>query len=553
MKIIRFLFGYSRWRVTLAVLGSVVAGLGNVGLVALINFALGPHGYPLGLLAAAFVGLALLLTVGRAISSLILTGLTQNAVLDMRMQMSRKILTAPLRQLEELGAPRLMATLNGDISSIINGLLTFPNLCLQVTMLVGCLAYLIWLSWVLFLGVTAFLVVGVTSYMLGQRIARRYLSEAREQHDVLFKHFRAMTEGAKELKLHRRRRETFFDHALRPTAVTLRQLVVRSNLVFTAAGSWGQLLFYMLIGFVLLGVPAIRPVAPSVTVGYVFIILYISVILEVLLASVPALTTADVALRKVESLGLTLTAQGGDGSEARAGVERQHWESVELSQVQHTYFREREDSYFMLGPVDLTLRPGLLTFITGGNGSGKTTLAKLLTGLYMPQGGRILLDGEPVTEENVETYRQLFSCVFSDFYLFDSLLGLEGAGLDEKAGDYLRKLQLDHKVGVREGSLSTTDLSQGQRKRLALLTAYLEDRPIYLFDEWAADQDPLFKDFFYLQILPELRSRGKAVVVITHDDRYYHLADQLLKLDEGKLAVSADLGVGDLQATLLTS
>lgn len=167
MKIIRFLFGYSRWRVTLAVLGSVVAGLGNVGLVALINFALVPHGYPLGLLAAAFVGLALLLTVGRAISSLILTGLTQNAVLDMRMQMSRKILTAPLRQLEELGAPRLLATLNGDISSIINGLLTFPNLCLQVTMLVGCLAYLVWLSWVFFLGVTAFLVIGVTSYMLG--------------------------------------------------------------------------------------------------------------------------------------------------------------------------------------------------------------------------------------------------------------------------------------------------------------------------------------------------------------------------------------------------
>jgi putative ATP-binding cassette transporter len=88
---------------------------------------------------------------------------------------------------------------------------------------------------------------------------------------------------------------------------------------------------------------------------------------------------------------------------------------------------------------------------------------------------------------------------------------------------------------VREGAFSTLALSQGQRKRLALLTAYLEDRPIYLFDEWAADQDPQFKEIFYHHLLPELRARNKTVLVITHDDRYYDVADRLIKLDYGKL------------------
>jgi putative pyoverdin transport system ATP-binding/permease protein len=96
-------------------------------------------------------------------------------------------------------------------------------------------------------------------------------------------------------------------------------------------------------------------------------------------------------------------------------------------------------------------------------------------------------------------------------------------------------LQLSHKVQVKDGSLSTTELSQGQRKRLALLTAYLDDRPIYLFDEWVADQDPFFREVFYQQILPELKKRDKAVLVISHDDRYFHLCDRLIKLDYGQI------------------
>jgi putative ATP-binding cassette transporter len=209
------------------------------------------------------------------------------------------------------------------------------------------------------------------------------------------------------------------------------------------------------------------------------------------------------------------------------------WHHLELKGVTHTYYREQQDDNFTLGPVDLSLKPGELLFIVGGNGSGKSTLAKLITGLYIPETGAIYLNGEPILDCNQECYRQYFSAIFSDFYIFEKILGVNV--LAAEAEQYLTKLHLEHKVRIEQDKLSTTDLSQGQRKRLALLTAYLEDRPIYLFDEWAADQDPIFKHVFYTQLLPELKNRGKAVIVISHDDRYFDIADRIVKLESGRV------------------
>src|SRR5207248_1747016 len=188
---------------------------------------------------------------------------------------------------------------------------------------------------------------------------------------------------------------------------------------------------------------------------------------------------------------------------------------------------------FRLGPIDLSLARGELVFVAGGNGSGKTTLAKLLVGLYAPADGEVRLNGRPVGDR--EQYRQLFSAVFANGHLFDRLLGVQAAELADGAGDYLTRLELGHKVRVEGGKFSTTDLSQGQCKRLALLTAYLEDRPVYVFDEWAADQDVHYREIFYTRLLADLIARGKTVVVISHDDRYYHLGDRIVKLESGKL------------------
>lgn len=195
---------------------------------------------------------------------------------------------------------------------------------------------------------------------------------------------------------------------------------------------------------------------------------------------------------------------------------------------------------FHLGPLDLSFEPGRITFIVGGNGSGKSTLAKLITGLYVAQGGHLSLNGEAIGHDNIEWFRQNSSAVFTDFHLFEDYLGFE-PGIDDEVRKYLKELQIDHKVTVENGRLSTVQLSQGQRKRLALLTALLEDRPIYMFDEWAADQEPKFRDVFYKEILVGLKERGKTVIVITHDDRYFDCADQIIKLDFGRIAEVKEL------------
>ncbi|MCX0273076.1 ATP-binding cassette domain-containing protein [Nocardia zapadnayensis] len=184
--------------------------------------------------------------------------------------------------------------------------------------------------------------------------------------------------------------------------------------------------------------------------------------------------------------------------------------------------------------------PGEISFVTGGNGSGKSTLATLITGLYVPRGGTITVNGEPVDHDNIEWFRQHSAAVFTDFHLFENYLGLGRPDIDGDVRRYPAELQLTDKVEVRDGRLSTLALSQGQRKRLALLTALLEDRPIYVFGEWAADQEPRFREVFYREILDGLRRRGKTVVVITHDDRYFDCADRIVKLDVGRVVAPVD-------------
>ena len=149
--------------------------------------------------------------------------------------------------------------------------------------------------------------------------------------------------------------------------------------------------------------------------------------------------------------------------------------------------------------------------LVGGNGSGKTTLVKLLLGLYAPDRGEIRLNGKPIGDAERERYRQHFSAVFFDFQLFDRLLGAQQSNADALAAAYLKELELDHKVSVHERRFSTTDLSQGQRKRLALLATLIEERPVCVFDEWAADQDPHYKAVFYSRVLPSLKARDRNV------------------------------------------
>jgi putative pyoverdin transport system ATP-binding/permease protein len=270
---------------------------------------------------------------------------------------------------------------------------------------------------------------------------------------------------------------------------------------------------------------------PLQLTAYILILLFMIGPLLIVMGSVPAFSRAKIALAKLAELDLSLDKFPAEAEADNAPATPLH--DLTFSHVKHSY--GDGDNNFVLGPIDLNLRAGELVFLTGGNGSGKTTLAKVLTGLYVPEDGELSFNGQPLTDANRDSFRQNFSTVFSDGFIFETLLGLDKPELDQEARDYLAQFQIDHKVQVKDGVLSTIDLSQGQRKRLALLTAYLENRPVYVFDEWAADQDPQFREVFYYQLLPGLIAKGKTVIVISHDDRYYHVADRIISLDYGKI------------------
>jgi putative ATP-binding cassette transporter len=535
MKLLKFLTRYSRGVVIAAIAAGMVSGAANTALLALINSSLARHGLSPASVVWMFAGFCMLVPVSRIASELLLIHLGQDTVLDLRVRLSRRILAVPLRQLEELGPHRLLNLLTDDVPAITNVVTLIPLLCINVSVLIGCLIYLGWLSAKVLAIVLAFIAVGVIGYQIPVARAMGHLRSAREQGDHLMGHFRALIEGGKELKLHRGRQEAFLSQLLEGTARQVWRHNIDGFRVYTLASSLGQLLVFVVVGLVVFILPALLGADSRTLTGYTMVLLYLMTPIQTAVNALPILGRAEVAIQRVEAMGAELASYATDAPRAAASRPDPDWQSLKLAGVTHTYRREGEESSFVLGPIDLEFRPGELVFIAGGNGSGKTTLAKLITGLYLPESGEVLFNGRVVDDATRDAYRQQFSVVFSDFYLFETLLGFEQPDLDSAAQEQLVRLQLAHKVQVKAGRLSTTQLSQGQRKRLALLASYLEDRPIYLFDEWAADQDPTFRDFFYCELLPGLRARAKAVLVISHDDRYYGLGDRFIKLSYGKV------------------
>jgi putative pyoverdin transport system ATP-binding/permease protein len=532
------------------IVAALLSGACNAGLIAMVNMALTSGvGHASAAVVWAFVALGLGKVLTNFTSQAVLARFSQGAIAELRRDLIRKILGVPLRNLEELGAPRILAALTDDVFNITQALLAIPIISVDVAILLGGAAYLGWLSWQILAALCGMVVFGAVGYRLLVSSAFRRLNLAREAQDRLFGHFRALTEGIKELKLHRSRRGAFFTHNIQATTEVYQRHNVAAELRFVIAQNWSHLLYFSLIGLILFLVPTMATITPRTLTGYVITTLYLMGPLGGVMSSLSLFGRASVALRNVEKLGLSLAEQSTEECSITEPEKTMTFKRLELVGVVHSYHHEQDDSSFTLGPMDLSFEPGEVVFLVGGNGSGKSTLAKIVAGLYPPEAGEIRLDGEPVTSRNRDNYRQLFSAVFADFYLFENLLGLRQANLDARARKYLEQLHLNHRVKIKDGILSTTAVSQGQRKRLALLTAYLEDRPFCLFDEWASDQDPYFKEIFYTRLVPELKARGKAVLVITHDDKYFGLADRIVKLDYGKLVSPA--GNGEIPAAAI--
>jgi putative ATP-binding cassette transporter len=542
MKILYSYLRKSRGVIFVAVAAGVLGGGASTGLITLLHRATSSQEYSARQLLPAFICLGVLVPLSKFVSGDLLIRLSQKYLFELRMQLSEKILVAPLRQLEEVGLARLLATLTGDTLAISEALSLFPHICINLSVIAVCLVYLGWLSWTVLLIVLCTLGLRLWSFRLLSKRSNRHLKTAREDQDQLVNHFLALVDGNKELKLHRERRLAFVAEELKPVSEIVRKRNVVGMNIYNGAINWGQMLVFAMLGLLALGFPAWGYMSPQGVVGCIFVVLFMLGPLESVMHQFPTLGQASVALQKIEALGLSLAAGNPECDSRPHTSHAVHWSSLKLDSVTHKYKQESEEHMFTLGPLDLTIYPRELVFLVGGNGSGKTTMAKLITGLYHPEGGEIRLNDEPITNDNRDYYRQHFSAVFSDFFLFARFIGLYKPELDRQARKYLSCLQLNHKVSINDATISTLNLSRGQRKRLALLIAYLEDRPIYMFDEWAAEQDPVFKEVFYNELLPELKARGKTVIVISHDDKYYGVADRIVKLEDGRIVGEENRG-----------
>ncbi|HIV72928.1 MAG TPA: cyclic peptide export ABC transporter [Candidatus Aquabacterium excrementipullorum] len=535
--LLRLLRPHLGW-IEVSVFTGLCAGVATVGLLATVNSALHDRAALSGATLWIYLGLCGVALLGRGLSDMGTNRVGQRVVAQLRKDLAEDILQTPLEALERFGNHRLLPVLTQDVEIVSHFAFTLSATLISGAVTMGCLLYLAVLSPALFGLMLAALVVGTVIQVLAQARGMRGFWSARVQEEQLHRNYRTLSDGAKELRLHWERRIRLMGQ-ITATVEAIRSVNGRAVSIYVLAKAFGAAIFFLLIALVLAW-GAWQEVEPEVLSAFVLILLFLKGPIDQIATGLPTFGRARVALQRIEELRVHF-ARGGVNSEtvgqsttpAPTAMER-----IELRGVTYRFPAQKEEhAIFTLEPIDLELRKGEMVFIVGDNGAGKTTLVKLLLGLYAPTDGEILLDGQRITPEMQGSYRELFSTVLSDFYLFDDLVaqGRNAASLASQAERHLDRLGLGPKVSVQDGRLSTLDLSTGQRKRLALLHAYLECRPVIVLDEWAADQDPGFRELFYTELLPELRERGHLLVVISHDDRHFAMADRVLRMHEGQL------------------
>lgn len=518
---------------------SVLSAVLSVAVLAFISQRLLAGGADLPVVLLQFVLLLVALFVTATLAQVALHVLGHRMVYGLRRDLVRRVLATDIEQLEKVGGPHLLAALSTDLRNLTIAFVHLPELVYGAALSVAALGWLAWLAPGLFVVTVVWLLAtAVMGVWLVGRI-NFHIGKVREGDDHLYQDYQAMIDGRKELALNRPRAARFFDEEFDGHARAYRDHVTRADIYNGLAGNMANVLVLALIG-VLFYLAVGQGWADANTASiFALTILLLRTPLIGAVAALPTLLSARVSLRKLA--GLQLAADSADLLQSTSNT-LSGFRTLSLQGVCYHYPEQDGAPGFAVGPLDITIRRGELIFVQGGNGSGKSTFARLLTGLYRPQQGELIVNGEPVTESTRVAFRQLFSSVFTDFHLFSRLL--KGDGTDVASADvdaWLVTLGMQHKVREQDGRLSDIRFSQGQRKRLALLMAVVESRDCLLLDEWAADQDPQFRQFFYLDLLPRLQATGKTIIAITHDDHYFDRADRLLKMDAGRLQEIDDL------------
>lgn len=515
-----------------------LSGLGNAGLVALINQAAEQAllGDPVDSqrLAVYLLTLAFFLLANRA--SLQQTNrFVQSRLEATRRRLVSKVLRADLRRLETLGPNDIYLTISQEIDHLSQTLPLMIGAAQSAFLLIFLLAYIATLSVVSFVVVAAFIALGIVVFVARQQALGGALAEVHYREAAMLESLSHFTLGFQEIRLHADKNDAIFRH-FEEVAGHLKEVVVGLG------GRWVTLLQFS-NAFVFLLVGVVVFVLPMFFAGYndtIYKIVAASVFAIGPMAAITSVVRlvgrAEAGLGHIYALEHRLD-EGAPAPVKPSPRERSPFKgfsSIDLVGTTFRYVDADGITTFTAGPLDLSIKRGEIVFMTGGNGSGKSTALKLLCGLYAPAGGRITCDAIEVDEANRQEYREIFSSIFIDFHLFDRLHGLEDAA-PEDVERLIARMELGDKVGFRKGRFTTRELSTGQRKRLAMIVSLLEDREVYLFDEWAADQDAHFREVFYTEMLPDFKARGKTVVAVTHDDRYWDRCDRRVALDLGMM------------------
>ncbi|WP_043307336.1 multidrug ABC transporter permease/ATP-binding protein [Pseudomonas sp. ML96] len=531
MKLLKLLFRDNRLPLSGIVLLSLCSAVLSVGVIAFINLRLIRLEGELATTLLSFLGLLALLMVCAGAGQVALHTLGHRFVYKLRRSLVRRVLDTDIERLEQIGGARILASLSSDIRNITIAFVYMPELTYGLILSIAAFSYLAWLSPALF-GITAAwlgLTLLVGWFFVGK--VNLHIRLLREAEDRLYEDYQAIIDGRKELALNRDRARLLYDEEFDRDARAYRDNVTRADIFNGLAGNWANAMVLGSIGLVFFCASGLGWASGEVAATFALTVLFLRAPMVATVAALPSLLAARISLDKLEALELA-----PETPEIAMPQGLGDWQCLQLSSVEYRYPGEGDEAGFDVGPIDLELRRGELVFLVGGNGSGKSTLARLLTGLHRPAGGEIRLDGRTVQAHEWQAYRQLFASVYTDFHLFARLLGPAGVEVEESlVGQWLDRLRLRHKVKFAGGRLAGTRFSQGQRKRLALMLAMLEGRDILILDEWAADQDPLFRRLFYRELLPQLKAAGKTVLAITHDDHYFDQADRLLKMDGGRL------------------
>lgn len=538
-----------KWSILLATILSAASALVGVGMIAMITQALGSLGegnadleYPFAVFAAAAV---LVMALGFT-SQHLLIKLGTAVVYDIRRTLLQRVLATSYENVERIGGPRVMAAMKSDVATLSNGLLLAPTFIYNAVTVLLCLSYMLHASWKLFLLVAVAIALIVAMLRIVVSHAIEHQNDLREYEDSLFSSLGALTNGGKEIHLSANRRRHFYEAVMLPLFGNIRHKTIKAESLFNGLQTCTGTLIFFLIGSVAYGAHALVPeMKMQVVVIFVLTILYMVEPMSGLIDVTDKINAVRVSLGKIERLGLVEASRFAQPPRGAASADGPV-DCLSIEQVCYQYGigpgngaagHDENSHRFAIGPIAAEFRAGEVTFLIGGNGSGKSTFAKVLTGLYPAQSGHIRLNGLTVgTHMSMDQYQSRISAIFSDTHVFSHVLSASGEiAEDGMVNAIIGRLRLEEHVRCEAGVLSSTTLSQGQTKRLALLASFVQDAQICVYDELAAEQDPSFRRYFYKELLPEMKRRGKIVIIISHDEQYFDAADQVIKFEEGRI------------------